>query len=111
MLPLLVALAADPCLDKATTDTDMRACVQADYEREDARLNTAYKALTAKIDAEARAILKKAQLAWIAFRDANCAWEEDKFRGGTLGRLEYVACLHAMTKARADDLEARLKLE
>lgn len=110
LLLLLAATPGETCLATATTDSAIRTCVKLDLDLEDARLNTMYKAVVAKSDPEGKAILKKAQLAWIAYRDANCAWSEDKFRGGTLGLLENIGCQLSMTKTRADELAEWLAL-
>ena len=47
-------------------------CYAKQYIASDDDLNAAYKALTAKLDADAKAVLKKSQLAWIKKRNAEC---------------------------------------
>ena len=47
-------------------------CYAKQYIASDDALNAAYKALTAKLDADAKAVLKKSQLAWIKKRNAEC---------------------------------------
>lgn len=47
-------------------------CYAKQYIASDDDLNGAYKALTGKLDAEAKSVLKKSQLAWIKKRNAEC---------------------------------------
>lgn len=47
-------------------------CYAKQYIASDDELNAAYKALTAKLDADQKAVLKKSQLAWIKKRNAEC---------------------------------------
>ena len=47
-------------------------CYAKQYIESDDGLNAAYKALTGKLDADAKSVLKKSQLAWIKKRNAEC---------------------------------------
>jgi len=47
-------------------------CYAKQYIASDDDLNAAYKALTPKLDADAKSVLKKSQLAWIKKRNAEC---------------------------------------
>lgn len=47
-------------------------CYAKQYIASDDDLNAAYKALTGKLDADAKPVLKKSQLAWIKKRNAEC---------------------------------------
>jgi soluble lytic murein transglycosylase len=47
-------------------------CYAKQYIASDDDLNAAYKALTGKLDADQKAVLKKSQLAWIKKRNAEC---------------------------------------
>ncbi|MDQ7249148.1 lysozyme inhibitor LprI family protein [Dongia sedimenti] len=47
-------------------------CYAKQYIASDDALNAAYKTLTGKVDADAKAVLKKGQLAWIKKRNAEC---------------------------------------
>lgn len=116
MIPslLVLALGADAsnpwsvCLENAKDDLSMRQCTAAEFERQDARLNVVYKKVMATQDATGQALLKKAELAWIALRDASCVWQADENRGGTLALLVEIDCRATTTRARADELEAWL---
>jgi uncharacterized protein YecT (DUF1311 family) len=60
------------CSGKANTQSEMTACASDEAARVDAKLNTTYRALLAKVASqpEALAKIKAAQRAWIAYRDA-----------------------------------------
>ena len=47
-------------------------CYAKQYIASDDELNAAYKALTAKLEADQKSVLKKSQLAWIKKRNAEC---------------------------------------
>src|SRR4029079_8301547 len=71
-LLLLLALAPpNPC-DSPQTQVEMNRCAREELRRTDARLNVAYGRLLARLDANRRAKLQKAERAWVAFRDAQC---------------------------------------
>lgn len=87
----------------AKTTMGIAECVAERAKVWDGRLNTAYQALTQRSDPAQRAPLKKAQRAWISYRDANC-----KFYSagqGTISRIEGAECLRAMTQQRTCEME------
>jgi uncharacterized protein YecT (DUF1311 family) len=62
-----------PCGDTPNTPATVE-CVQAKTKVWDQRLNAAYKALQARIDAAQRQPLLAAQRLWVQYRDANCSF-------------------------------------
>ncbi len=66
------SFAGDDCMDKAMTQMDIGICAGKEYDAEDAKLNRTYKKLQKKYADETVFLekLKKAQQAWIKFRDA-----------------------------------------
>lgn len=83
----------------------MIGCVGAELKVQDARLNRAYQAAQTRMALpRQKAALTKAQRAWIAFRDADCASLYDA-DWGTLSRVEANSCVLERTAQRADDLE------
>jgi uncharacterized protein YecT (DUF1311 family) len=60
------------CSDKANTQAEMTACASAEAKRVDAKLNSTYSALLARVERhpEAVAKIKAAERAWVAYRDA-----------------------------------------
>ena len=112
-----MAHAAD-CKDPQT-NYDMKMCAAEDFKKADAELNVAY----AKALDEARkwypaskgspgnetmpdnaAVLRDAQRAWVAFRDANCKYQYQIYYGGTHAPLAHTLCMADMTKARTKEL-------
>ena len=94
------------CMDKSSGVTmDMIGCITAEHQRQDARLNKAYKALIAELPPSRKTQLQAAQRAWITYRDANCAFYDDP-DGGTLARVNANACMMTATADRAHELES-----
>jgi uncharacterized protein YecT (DUF1311 family) len=62
-----------PCGEQTSTLAVVE-CVQAKTNVADQRLNAAYKALQARIDAAQRQPLLSAQRLWLQYRDANCGF-------------------------------------
>jgi len=62
-----------PCGDQPSTPAVVER-VQAKTNVADQRLNAAYKALQARIDAAQRQPLLAAQRLWVQYRDANCGF-------------------------------------
>ena len=105
-----------PAYDRCLASPDgqstmgMIACAGAELKLQDARLNRAYQAAMKRLDQpRQRAALRKAQRAWIAFRDADCAslYDQD---WGSLSRIEANACMLDHTARRANALEAYRRL-
>mgnify|MGYP000276442727 CR=1 FL=1 len=109
----------DPPLDCAKTeiDSELAQCAYLDRMQADAILNTVYKQAMADArqqDADEREIdpnlvgavnaLKKAQRAWIDYRDGTCEGMGFKARGGTLEPRLVEDCLKTMTEARTSEL-------
>jgi uncharacterized protein YecT (DUF1311 family) len=91
------------CMKTATTTVDMNDCNGAEIERQDARLNSAYKSAMAGLEAGQQGKLRDAQRLWIKYRDANCSLYYG-LTGGTMDQLNGAGCVLEMTKARADEL-------
>lgn len=85
-------------------------CGEAEMAFQDARLNKAYKADMADLAEapDAKAALLKAQRAWIAFRDADCATVRALI-GGTVAPIYMQNCYLEHTARRAQVLEDLLK--
>jgi len=96
-----------PCGDKPSTPAVVE-CVQAKTNVADQRLNAAYKALQARIDAAQRQPLLSAQRLWVQYRDANCG-----FYGvlGSIRQVQAAECIRSMTEDRAYELEKAMKFD
>jgi len=90
----------------AVAQMDLNACADRDFQKADAILNKAYKDATNGMDAHALELLRKAQRAWIAFRDAECSYETAGDEGGSILPMDYSICLTRLTKQRTQELHA-----
>jgi len=100
---------AQPC-GNAQTQYEMGECAHKEFVAADAELNRAYNQLAAKIDdAEQRAQLKTAELAWIKFRDENCTFEGLFYKGGTMRPMIESFCKADVTRTRTAQLKEQIK--
>ncbi|WP_431300045.1 lysozyme inhibitor LprI family protein [Tabrizicola sp. BL-A-41-H6] len=98
----------------AITQMEMNYCAEQDWSKADTGLNQAYQMAMADLKqalaerpedlTKETTLLRDAQRAWIAFRDANCAVAGYPMRGGSAEPLLIYACLRGMTLARTEDL-------
>ena len=98
----------DPCAD-AQSQTEMNICWSKEYKAADAQMNVAYREFMAKLNSEETAQLKTAQLAWLKFRDANCEFVADQYKGGSIRPMIVAMCLADVTSTRTSELKAQMK--
>lgn len=95
----------DRCMSKADGITfDMVECIGQEVQRQDARLNKAYKVLMVDLSPDRKKQLREAQRAWLQFRDTNCGFYYDP-DGGSIARVNAESCVMTMTQQRAKELE------
>ena len=82
----------------------MTICAGEDYQAADAKLNQAYQALVDRNGAKANKLLQAAQRAWIAFRDAECAYTTADSMDGSIHPMEVSQCLTGLTNERITQL-------
>ena len=82
----------------------MNICAGEDHQAADAKLNQAYKDLFGRNDDKSRKLLQVAQRAWIAFRDAECAYTTAGSEGGSIHPMEVSLCLTNLTEQRTKQL-------
>ena len=82
----------------------MVQCAGAELEVQDKALNAAYRDLSSGMNARQKANLVKAQRAWIAFRDADCAARYDP-DWGTISTINANMCMLQRTVERTIELE------
>ena len=103
----------------AITQMDMNICAHRDYEAADTELNVVYKqAMTSarSMDEGFREMgehyvgavdaLKRAQRAWIGYRDGQCELAGFEARGGSMEPMLVSGCLADMTRKRTAELKA-----
>lgn len=102
---------------QAVTDKEILDCTVADFDAADKALNAAYaeavkaaREFDASVDKDSALYgeldaLKKAQRAWIVYRDAQCEYEGFAARGGSLENVFYVSCQADLTRLQTKRLE------
>lgn len=119
LAPLLLTAAAgaktqkqrqiQPCEERGS-QAEASGCAHREYQAADAELNKAYSRLAGLLDAEEKARLKEAELAWIKYRDSNCTFESSQYAGGTMRPMIESFCLTRVTKARTAELKEQFEL-
>jgi uncharacterized protein YecT (DUF1311 family) len=129
-LPALVLLAAmfagasaaqpperEPDCNDALAQQDMNRCAYLDFEKADKELNRIY----AKVVAQAKSMdrdmdtgtdrplgaedaLRRAQRAWITYRDAHCEAMSAHSRGGSMEPMLISGCKASLTEDRTKEL-------
>ncbi len=80
-------------------------CITEEYRRWDAELNRQYRAIRGKLADARRNGFDAAQIAWVNYRDANCAFYNNP-DGGTLARIDANSCMLEMTARRVMELRS-----
>ena len=106
---LLLFVALFPCFLHAQSQTEMNMQSRKDYEAVDKRLNATYQKVLASLDEAGKAKLRDSERAWIAYRDAEAAFESDaQARGGTMAPLIYNTCAASLTEKRIKQLTSAI---
>ena len=98
----------DPCAD-AQSQGEMNICWGKEYKAADAQLNKTYQQFMSKLDESEQMQLKNAQLAWLKYRDTNCEFVADQYKGGSMRPMIAAICLADVTNARVNELKAQIK--
>lgn len=102
----------------AMAQMELNQCAYQDWEEADIRLNAVYKQVVAaysRLDEDLPKDLgsgvetvRKAQRAWISFRDLTCEAEGFAMRGGSAEPLLVYGCMRALTEERIGHLQGML---
>ncbi|MDN5787984.1 lysozyme inhibitor LprI family protein [Pseudorhodobacter sp.] len=95
----------------AADQATLNLCANQELKTADARLNKTYRALTRKLGPDSLNRLKKGQRAWIAYRDAICAFEAAPSQDGSIYPMVMADCLAAVTASQTALLEDQLNCE
>ncbi len=87
----------------------MNICAGKAFEAADAVLNQVYQKLMSMLDDTEKAQLKEAETAWLKYRDTNCEFVADQFKGGSMRPMIAAGCLADMTKKRTTELRTQIK--
>jgi uncharacterized protein YecT (DUF1311 family) len=119
LLPAAAYQERIPC-NPAGSTIEMAACAGDSFQKADRQMNTVYARLLAKaqtMDKDSvtgtsdKAVdrLRKAQRAWVAWRDAECPLRSLPNKGGSIERIEWPACSAQLTEERTKALQAVLE--
>jgi uncharacterized protein YecT (DUF1311 family) len=97
--------------DQAGTTADITRCMSNEYEKADADLNRIYKLAFKGLDEKEAENLKKAQRAWIIYRNAQCDAEYAKWDGGSGGPAAHLGCLARLTRLRTRELHKTYRFQ
>ncbi|QGZ65931.1 lysozyme inhibitor LprI family protein [Paraburkholderia acidisoli] len=103
--------AQSDCMTTATTQQAMNACAGQKLKASDQQLNTTYNALLAKTSKPGGEQLRKAQRAWVAWRDAQCQFDTLGTRQGSVNPMVYTLCVNDLTQQQTKHLAAQLHCE
>lgn len=101
---------ADEC-NSASTQSDLNQCTAAQYQAADKKLNETYQQAQKRAPAAQREMLKKAQVAWIASRDADCELIGSGTEGGSVQPMVHNQCMTDKTAEREAFLASLLQCE
>ena len=104
---ICIGTAADACmaLPEGETTVGMSECSLREATLWDERLNARYAELEGTLEPEVFAMLREAQRAWIAYRDAECAFAHALWSPGTISSVVAAGCMLDQTARRAIALE------
>lgn len=101
---------ADDCAN-ASTQMEMNTCAAAQFQTADKKLNETYQNALKRAEPPQRDLLKKAQIAWIALRDADCALVSSGTEGGSIQPMIASQCMTDKTDEREAFLASLLQCE
>ena len=99
---------SEPC-PNAQSQAEMNDCAGREYKKADAELNQVYQKLVGMLEADDKAQLKAVEMTWIKYRDANCDFVADQYKGGSMRPMILGFCLADMTRNRASELKDQIK--
>ena len=88
---------------------EMNICAGQKFKKADAALNQVYRQLTAMLNVEEKEQLKETENAWLKYRDTNCDFVADQYKGGTIRPMILGLCLADMTQSRTTELKNQIK--
>jgi uncharacterized protein YecT (DUF1311 family) len=97
----------EPCPD-AQSQAEMNMCAGKAYKAADAELNQVYRKLVAMLDDDEKVQLKNVETVWLKYRDANCEFVADQFKGGSMRPMIHAFCLADMTKNRTAEIRSQI---
>ena len=107
---MLPGTAQANCADPQN-QAEINQCAGEEWQAADDELNMIYKKLVSRIDSVYEPELRKAQRAWVTFRDAECEFESMGWEGGSGRPGVQAGCLTRLTKERTSKLDEMLNCD
>ena len=85
----------------ATSQFDLNRCAAVELKQADTELNKGYAQVLTRLDVAGKMRLRKAQRAWVVFRDKQCAFESNGTDGGSISPMVAMKCATGLTITRA----------
>lgn len=103
--------ASNDCQDApgGSSTIGITQCNQREASWWDGYLNDSYADLEKNLTPDAFASLQKAQRAWIAFRDAECSFQYERWGDGSMRSIAQSSCMLDQTAERALALSSLLQ--
>lgn len=89
----------------------MNACSLEQWKSADIALNQDYRALLQRMDPKSQKLLRSAQRAWLAYRDAECGFIASATEGGSAQPMVRYGCLLDATEKREEALKFQLSCD
>lgn len=99
------AQALEANCESPQTQMEMNICEGNRWKRADRQLNQTYQQLEPTLTEEQQDAITTAQLAWIAFRDAECVLYSSYAGGGSLQPMLQAWCMANLTTDRTEELQ------
>ena len=91
------------CRARSQSAVQTKTCLAEELDRQDARLNMAYRDAMARLSPQGRSHLREAERAWIKWRDSKCLAAGDGSKAAAV--YDYPLCMATEASSRADILE------
>lgn len=106
--PQSSAFAAGINCERTTNPAELLTCAQKDLTANQKKLDALLKRGEKQVPASALPLFRAAQTTWIAYRDAECAWNALDLDNGSTNELARLTCQSDLTASRIDELEASI---
>lgn len=93
------------------TQVEMNECALTMLKREKISINDTYDKLNSRLNSVQKQQLKKAQLAWIKYRDLACQFEASGVAGGSAHGMILTSCIAEKTRQRNLELKALIECQ
>lgn len=99
------------CAAEATTQMQLNACAQQDFEAASAAYSASYRQLSQSVGNKQRQLLRQVQTEWMQFRTKACEFEQNAVAGGSAAPMVLWQCQARMTRERTAELQRHLTCE